>query len=368
MMENNTMEELLEKLYYSFDHPFAYSSAYSLYREAKKYSKDVRFKDVKKWLSKELTYTLHRPVRRNFKTRKVMVYSMDESWQADLVDLSKLSKQNDGHKYLLVLIDVFSKYAWVSPLLSKSAGEIERELQNVFVTSKRQPKTLQTDKGSEFLNKPVKTLLKKRNVKLFTTFSERKASVVERFNRTLKNHMFRYFTKQDTRRYVDILQDLVKKYNNTVHRSIKMRPSDVNVANSPIVWINLYEKKSSKTSKRKLRLNKGDLVRISVERGPFRKGYLEGWSEEIFIIKAIVAGGSVTVFKLMDQNNEELKGTFYPEELQKVLLPTRYRIEKVIHKKRQKGGKTLLLVKWSGYPDSFNSYIEEEDLITGNQK
>ena len=109
--KNIAHEELLEKLYYSFDYPSAYSSAYSLYREAKKHSKEVRFKDVKKWLSKELTYTLHRPVRRNFKTRKVMVYSKDENWQADLVDLSKLSKQNNGFKFLLVLIDVFSKYA-----------------------------------------------------------------------------------------------------------------------------------------------------------------------------------------------------------------------------------------------------------------
>lgn len=368
-MEDKTEQrELLKKLYYSFDHPSAYSSAYSLYREAKKHSKDVSFKDVKKWLSKELAYTLHRPVRRKFKTRRVMVYSKDESWQADLVDLSKLAKQNDGHKHLLVLIDVFSKFAWVRPLPTKSASGIERELKSILLTSKRQPKTLQTDKGSEFLNKSVKQLLQNRNIKLFTTYSERKASVVERFNRTLKNHMFRYFTKQDTRRYVDVLQELVRKYNNTVHRSIKMKPSDVTEGNSPQVWINLYgETKTEKRKPKKPKFNIGDLVRISVERGPFRKGYLEGWSEEIFVVKVTVTGGSVVVYKLMDQNNEELKGTFYTEELQKVLLPSSFRIERIIRKKRQKGGKTLLFVKWSGYPDTFNSYIEEDDLISGSR-
>ncbi|XP_066916397.1 uncharacterized protein [Clytia hemisphaerica] len=244
-MEDKTEQrELLKKLYYSFDHPSAYSSAYSLYREAKKHSKDVSFKDVKKWLSKELAYTLHRPVRRKFKTRRVM----------------------------------------------------------------------------------------------------------------------------DTRRYVDVLQELVRKYNNTVHRSIKMKPSDVTEGNSPQVWINLYgETKTEKRKPKKPKFNIGDLVRISVERGPFRKGYLEGWSEEIFVVKVTVTGGSVVVYKLMDQNNEELKGTFYTEELQKVLLPSSFRIERIIRKKRQKGGKTLLFVKWSGYPDTFNSYIEEDDLISGSR-
>ena len=361
-----TIEELLEKLYYSFEYPSAYSGAVSLFREAKKKNSNIRLVDVKKWLKKELTYTLHHPVKRKFKTRPVTVPGKEYQWQSDLADVSKLSRQNNGYKFLLVIIDVFSKYAWVKPVRSKNAKDIKNAFHQIFVESKQQPKLLQTDKGGEFLNRQVKEMLEKRNIKLFTTSSERKASIVERFNRTLKNLMYRYFTKSNSRRYVDILDDLVNKYNNTVHSAIKMKPSEVTEQNEPEVWINLYEGKifqKNQWKRRKSKYNTGDLVRISIERGPFRKGYLEGWSEELFVVKSTVPGNT-TVYKLEDQNGEDLKGVFYSEELQKVSEPSSYRVEKVIRKKIDKRrGKTLLLVKWRGYPSSFNSYIEEEDLI-----
>ena len=125
----------------------------------------------------------------------MIVYYIDEQWQIDLVDMSKLSKANKGFKYLMVVIDVFSKYAWLEPLKTKTGIEITKALKKIFDKNKRSPLVIQTDKGTEFLNSHVRTLLKSRKIKLFTTFSERKASVVERLNRTLKSRMWRYFTK-----------------------------------------------------------------------------------------------------------------------------------------------------------------------------
>ena len=171
-------------------------------------------KRVVEWLSEQDAYTLHKPARRHFKRRCVIVSGPRQQWQADLVDLSNLKKDNDGMTFLLTVIDVFSKVAWCVPMKNKSAASLVAALDSTF--SKGWPKTLQTDQGLEFLNKSVQALLQKHGIHHFSTHNaETKASVVERFNRTLKTRMWRYFTKHQTWRYVDVLRDLVQSYNNT---------------------------------------------------------------------------------------------------------------------------------------------------------
>ena len=354
------MDKILSELYYSFDSPVAFGGKQSLFKEAKKRKIKIKIKDVEKWLRSQPSYTLHKPVRINPKTRKVLVFEKDESWQIDLVDLTKLSKMNDGYKFLLVAIDVFSKYVWIEPMKSKSAVEVEKALSKIFLESKRKPQTIQTDKGKEFLNRLVEELLKRHGIKLYTTFSERKASVVERVNRTIKGIMFKYFTKTNTRRYIDVLQNIVTRYNNSYHRSIKMKPNQVTVENSPRVWMNLYEKEMKK-EKEKPKFLIDDKVRVSIESMPFKKRYEEIWTEEIFSIAHIIKGHP-TVYKIKDYGGEPIKGTFYSEELQKVIEPESFDIEKVIRKKKNPDGSVSCLVKWKGYPEKFNSYVLEKDL------
>lgn len=361
-MENKQKNKLLESLYYSLKSPVSFSSKDALLKTARAKDKSVTKQDVEKWIGAQLSYTLHKPVKLNFKTRPVMVYDIDEQWQLDLVDLSKLSRYNYKYKYLLVCIDVLSKYGWIEPLKSKSGSELKEALQKVLMRDQRQPQTIQTDKGKEFLNSLVKTFLKDCKIKLFTTNSERKASVVERLNRTIKGIMFRYFTKHNTKKYIDILPDIVARYNNAYHRSIKMRPIEVNSSNVPQVWINLYEKKLLSKNKNDGFLNIGDTVRISIEKMPFQKRYEEIWTEEIFIITHKLTNTLPIVYKLKDQANEPIKGMFYHEELQKVTEPSTYRIEKILRRKRTKDGKLLYFVKWKGYSNKFNSYVSEEDL------
>ena len=196
-------------------------------------------KAVKQWLSEQDAYTLHKPVRIRFKRRRVIVGGRNHQWQADLVDLSKLKKDNDGYVFLLTVIDVFSKRAWCVPLKNKSASSLVTALKGLLVNI--EPTTLQTDKGLEFLKRSVRHLLKEHGVHHFSTHNEEtKASIVERFNRTLKTRMWRYFTKYQTVRYIDALQDFVQSYNDIYHRSIGMAPSQVNAANQEEVWQRLY--------------------------------------------------------------------------------------------------------------------------------
>jgi hypothetical protein len=275
-------------------------------------------------------------------------------WQADLVDVSNIKKHNDGYTFLLTVIDVFSKQAWCIPLKNKSATSLVAAFESLLSSNK--VKHLQTDKGKEFLNKQLQALLKKHKVNFFTTHNEEtKASIAERFNRTLKTKMWKYFTQHNTRRYVDILDDLLHSYNHTYHRSIKMAPVNVNQKNQHQVWNNLYG--DSKYVEPKLK--EGDTVRISKAKKQFKKGYLPNWSEEIFTVHE-VKRTQPPVYVLRDYHNEVLEGTFYEQELQKVKVSKDklYLVESVLDK-RTRRGKTEYLVKWKGYPDSFNQWVTD---------
>ena len=218
-------------------HAASYGGAGAIQREVGKRHK----KQVSKWLSFQDTYTLHKPVRYRFPRRRVIVGGIDHQWQADLVDVSRLSKLNKGFKFLLTCIDVLSKYAWVVPLKDKTGQSLVRAFQQIFKTG-RQPKVaLQSDKGTEFYNRTFQKFLRDHKVGFFSTENEDiKACIAERFNRTLKTKMWKYFTKHDTVVYVDVLQDLVWSYNHTYHRSIKMAPTDVTQRNQEVVWQHLY--------------------------------------------------------------------------------------------------------------------------------
>ncbi|CAF0918376.1 unnamed protein product [Brachionus calyciflorus] len=177
------------------------------------------------WLLEQEPYTLHKPLRKKFLREKIISNEIDELWQADLVDVSNISKENKGFKFLLTVIDAFSKFAWVKPLKNKTSESILQALKTIFKS--RQPVKFQTDKGREFLNKPVQEYLKKMNVHFYTTNSELKDSVVERFNRTFKEKMWRYFTYKNNNDYTKVLDNLVDSYNNTFHRTIKSTPNNV---------------------------------------------------------------------------------------------------------------------------------------------
>ena len=175
--------------------------------------------------------------------------------------------------------------------------------------------------------------------------------------------MYKYFTKSNSYRYIDALQDLVQRYNNSYHRAIKMKPKDVTKGNVPEVWMNLYEKriKLRVNKKEKKSLSLDQHVRISIEKTTFQKRYGQLWTEEIFLVSHIISGNPI-VYKLKDQADEPLKGVFYREELQMVDEPSSYRIEKVLRRKKNRDGSISYYVQWKGYPDKFNSFVSKEDL------
>ena len=347
-------EELLKRIYFNPRHTGSYGGVDRLRRAAHTPGNTTR-----RWLREQDTYTLHKPVRYHFKRRRVVVGGQHQQWQADLVDVSNLKKHNDGTTFLLTVFDVFSKQAWCVPLKNKTASSLVNAFKQLLV--KVTPVTLQTDKGTEFVNRTFYNLLKERGIQNFSTHNEEtKASVVERFNRTLKTRMWRYFTKHQTLSYIEKLPAFLHSYNSSYHRGIGMTPSQVNPSNQEVVWQRLY---GGETSGLKPKLRVGDRVRISKVKRQFKKGYLPNWTEEIFSIRE-VHRSDPPVYRLIDDRRETLDGTFYESEVQKVLVTKNklYRVEKVLRRRRW-GKRTQLLVKWCGYPDSFNSWIDEKTLV-----
>ena len=308
---------------------------------------------VKEWLTTQDAYTLHKPIRYKFPRRRVIVAGPHQQWQADLIDVSRLSRYNRGFKFLLTCIDVFSKKAWVIPLKDKTGMTLVNAFE--FIRSPL-PQTLQTDKGTEFTNRKFQQWLTKHMVHFFTTENEDiKASIVERFNRTLKSKLWRYFTRNDTLSYIGVLQAMVEVYNRTPHRSIGMAPLDVTTRNKASVWFRLY---ADPVPYKEPSLRVGDSVRLSKARRTFKKGYLAKWTEEIFTIVERTSTLPPT-FVLADYSGEILKGTFYPQELQKVSKKDDiYRIEQIVKREKHR-----VLVKWKGYPDKFNSWVSVKDLL-----
>ena len=308
--------------------------------------------------SNELADELHKPIRRKFTKRYVFANNVDDIWAADLVEMQSFARSNKGYKYLLMIIDVFSKYGWVVPLKTKTGIEVADAFQHLWETQKP-PLKLWTDKGKEFYNKTMKRLLQKHNVELYSTENEEKSSVVERWNRTIKRNMWKYFTANNTKMYIDVLPNIIEKYNNTYHRSIKCTPT---VAREPSnhqhVFDALYSKKINQTSTTS-KFNVGDRVRIVKKKKTFEKGFTPNWTEELFTVSEVKPTKPVT-YSLKDTKGEEIKGSFYEAELQKTKQEI-YRIEKVLRKRTRNGIKEVY-VKWRGYSSDFNSWIPIDNL------
>ena len=277
---------------------------------------------------------------KNFKKENYSSFK-DNIWGVDLADMQSLSKFNKRIKYLLCAIDLLSKYAWVIPLKDKKETSIVNAFQKI-ISKERKPNKIWVDQGSEFYNQSLKDFLKINNIEMYSTFNEGKYVVAERFIRTLKNKIFKHMTAISKNVYFDVLDDIVNKYNNTIHRTIKMKPIEVQI----ILLLNTMKNQIKKILNLKL------VIMVII----FAKGYAPNWSEEIFIIEKVKNTVPWT-YVINDLNNEEIIRSFYEKELQKT-NQKEFIIEKILKRKGEK-----LYVKWKGYGNSFNSLINKKDIL-----
>lgn len=306
---------LLNSLYYDPCNPIAFSSATNFTNFLKKRNLTTEIKTTNDWLQAQRAYTLHKARRVRFRRNKYNLANIGDFWQADLMDMQSLSRKNKGYKYILAVIDCFSKFGWCVPIKKKQPNEIIDGFKIIFGKSQYVPRNLHTDKGREFVNKPFQEFLESNNIKFFKASDPAtKSSICERYIRTMKSLIYKYFTYTGTNRYCEVLESLMTLYNNRWHRSIGMAPANVNERNVLQVWKNLN--KYNDVRKRPL-LKCGDYVRLAKPKTVFDKGYKPGWTNELFVIKKVVSHNQ-PVYKIADLAENNVTGSFYEAELQKV--------------------------------------------------
>ena len=356
-----TLGEHLNKIYFDPSHPASFGGPRKLYTAVKNDKYNPTFSFIQQWVQNQEAYSIHKPARHKFPRNRVVVTGRDDTWDVDLMDMVDINADNDGIKYLLVVIDIYSKYLWVRPLKNKTAKEIKMAMEDILNINKK-TKKIRSDKGKEFDNSLLKTFLKDKGIYYYVTQNEGKANYAERVIKTLKNKIIRYLTHNNTRRYIPVLQDFVTSYNNTVHRTLGMKPSQMTKKVARASWWKIYKPKAVyKVKPYKFRI--GDTVRISFLRGKFDKEYDQKFSGELFTVTKRYRRSGIPVYHLKDYHDEPIIGSFYTQQLQKVVMdPAQtWKVEKVLKRRTRKGVKEVF-IKWLRWPDRFNSWIPAADL------
>lgn len=321
---------------------------------------------IKKWLSGQLSYTLHKPIKRKYVRNHYEMYNIFDQFQADLADLQSLSYANSGYNYILLVIDSFSRYVWTRALKRKTAEEVVRAFKSIIEEIGKAPIQLVTDRGREFFNTQLSNYLKKKNINHFAPSNDQfKAAIAERAIRTLKTILFKLLTARLTHRYLELLPEITKSINARYHRMIGCAPKDVNESNILKVWKYMQKVKSqTKLKREKSDIAPGDYVRIAKNKDQMMdKGFLPGWSDEIFKVTRHVKR-KPQIYNLEDENGEKIEGAFYRPEIQKVVRDddTLFRINKILDHRTIRGIKQVL-VEWKGHKKNTRSWIPESELI-----
>jgi hypothetical protein len=309
---------------------------------------------------KQLRIELHKPIKKKFPKLKVRSDGIDDVWSMDLVDMRSWSDFNDGYKWMLNVIDVWSRYAWSIPMKNKNAKTVLDAFKQIIKESERKPKRIWVDEGTEFYNQQMTRFIKGNDIIRYSTYGDSKSVMVERLNRTLKTEMWKQFTELQTNNWIDRHVQLLEWYNHKEHSGINNR-TPYSMSKWPDVRLDIcLEPKPASFLKPKYKLR--DVVRISRAKGVFAKGYTANWSQEQFIIRGRRTSScdEPPVYYLSDHQHNKIKGAFYEPEVQLVKYPFVYLVEKVVtHDKKNK----RMLIKWLGFPEERNSWIPESNLL-----
>ena len=224
--------------------------------------------------------------RKNYPTNKTNVYYIDEIWSLDILDLKDYGPENNrGYRYVLVVIDNFSKYGWTVPLENKNAQTIKDSFENILINSKRKPNLTESDRGKEFHNNIFQDFLNKNDIQLYSRNSSYGAVFAERFNRTIRDLLKKPVFEKGDGNWIDVLPTITEQQNTRIHSSTKLAPTQASLKkNESFVYENLLNKR--RKIKPKLQIN--DLVRVSDLKGTFSKGDTTNWSYEIYKITEII--------------------------------------------------------------------------------
>ena len=247
-----------------------------------------------------------KPPKKNYATNKTNVYYIDDIWSLDILDLKDYGpKNNKGYRYVLVVIDNFSKFGWTKAIKNKNAKTIKDPFENILISSKRKPNLIESDRSKEFYNNIFQDFLNKNDIKHYSRNSSYGAVFAERFNRTIRDLLKKPVFEKGDGNWIDVLPTITKQYNNRVHSSTKISPKDSSLKkNEGYVYKNLLDKRKKIKPKYKI----GDLVRTADLKKTFSKGDTTNWSYKLYKITEIINDTipSYHIDNLKERYNESL--------------------------------------------------------------
>ena len=363
-------QKILQSLYENVSSPHSFSGIQNLLKSARKENPSISRQDVVDFLQKIDAYILHKITRKKFLRRKILSPKPGIIASCDLADMSTLSKYNNGIKYILVFIDVFSRFAQAVGIKRKDGPSVCSALKSILESGYFDKlNRLNSDEGKEFYNKHVNQLLDSKGIVLYSVSSrEIKASIAERVIRTIKGKLYRYMSHCNTRHYIDILDEVIDSYNHSSHSGLgnQQTPFHVHHITDPLKieeqFYRMYKYPKHVAQSNSRVLTVGQHVRIADEKrnATFRRGYTIQNTIEIFRIRKIDQTQIPTIYFLEDLQGENIKGIFYRDELVPTNLPEIFHIDVI--KSKSVAGRKKYFVRWRGYPDSFNSWIDEDQI------
>lgn len=371
-----TQEEndYLTRIYHDPRHPASFQTpqdVFNIVRQERQHK--LSFRQINRWVTNQESYSKNKRVYKQFARNRVVVKGIDDQWDADLAQLDKFAVDNDNVRYLLCVIDIFSRFAWVVPLKNKFQTTIVPAFQSILDDSGRKPNRLRTDAATDFTSTGFQRMAKANRFRHFTTSGEKQANYVERFIQTLKSRLYRYIIQRNSSRYIDDLQDIVHAYNNSFHRGIQMEPAFVNAQNEKQLWWQMYLPeeffsgiKPPKFRKKPFLIDIGDHVRIARTLGRLSRKYDQKWTSEVFQVSDRFHRYEIPIYKLRDITGESVRGTFYQGELQKIDFDlTQNALGKIEHiiKYRGRGRNREAYVKWLDWPKKFNSWVLVSEIV-----
>ena len=306
----------MEQIYYDLSHPAGFGGINRLQRFTK-----VRRAKVKKFLDTQDVYRTFRVPKRKFKRARIIVTSMGAQFQADLFDFQKLGRQNSGKKWILLVVDAFSRLVKCEPLRNKTGDEVAQGLDRIFAEFKKEYRlchepAIATDLGNEFYNRWATVVYEKYSLRHYALRPPIKCALAEISGRYVVEKLYKHMRHAKSKRWVDVLPAAVQAKNSRKNKATaNMSPSEINRQNQHIVYKSLYPKRAPVVT---YTLNIGDRVQVVKERLPFAKSYRGHYSDKTYRV-TVRFKHTVPRYTIEDeQDGATISGTFYANELYKI--------------------------------------------------
>ena len=364
MNEPSFSSKQFEKVYRNIGNPASLSTPSKLYTEVKKKNKKVKLSDAKKFLQGKDSYTLHQERKKKFSHRFFLFAAPGRYVLADVAYMHRFEKCSP-YKYLLVLMDGFSRFLTTYPLKTLKSNEIVPIMEKFFDENIYKYEKFLSDSGQEFVNSRMKKLYAKHKISWRSTKNERvKIAQIERLIKFLKQKIIRYTTEFNSKCYLKDLDKIVQSYNMSTHRTLSMTPIDAHLMRDPIkiqnFLLDVYKRKLKEIKPVRHPYPVGTHVRLSTHRKIFDKIDYYQYTREIFTISQVIDEFTPITYKITDLDGDDIEGVVYHSELIKVTQKNLYDID--IIKKRKFKGVLHYLVNWSNYPTSPTQWVKASEI------